>query len=663
MTSPVSSAIVASGGAAGSSPLPATEAFVGCAVPPPGAAPAAVATPAVAAPGSAGLPAAGEGLAKPATRRGGAMPFADALALEWAAALAAGAPDPGGDGAPRDATDAGEADAAADGGPADDPAVASATPATPADPAAGSAMLGAAAMAAPSTAPLPSEPAGEPSHPTETSAPLGAALVTNRPAPATPPAHPEVRPTTPAPTSAPAAPRTASGVGAAGVEDERATAADVAATPTSRTVVVEAGTHVTLELLRVSTRSPRSGTAADIAAAPAEAIESVRAAQDGVEPRERGTEPVGPRIERTPIEVAEPPAHAAAAAPSTARESSVAVDARSGGAAARAAGAAPSGAPPRASESAREPTSPTRLASRGPAQASAPSPSAPPVGAGASSESDPADPDGSPADAAHGAQAAPPSASTKHPEPTGAESARASRAPSASHRDRPAAGRDGGDESLASEGAPHETGTPERDPAEIAIPRRAPTRRAEAGAPAAPAPRSDEAALHDSPAATDAARRSVAGPATPLPERAATDLANANPDPAQGAEHASSLRMTLEPPDGGRLEVRLEVRGESVHASIVTGDDTLRSQLSSGRDDLREHLRQQHLDLGGLDVSTGAGGHGTADRQAERSAMLSDDTASPVTVRPASSARAVLDRSAAVAAGPGGARRALDVTV
>jgi hypothetical protein len=122
--------------------------------------------------------------------------------------------------------------------------------------------------------------------------------------------------------------------------------------------------------------------------------------------------------------------------------------------------------------------------------------------------------------------------------------------------------------------------------------------------------------------------------------------------------------MTLEPPEGGTVEVRLEVRGDSVHAQIVTADGALSSSLSSGRDDLREHLRQQHLALGGLDVSTGGGSsHGSRreSRDAETAAQAGVPVPGPAPLgHAAASARRVLDGPEPIVSG-GAVRRALDV--
>ncbi|MFN7955721.1 MAG: flagellar hook-length control protein FliK [bacterium] len=159
-------------------------------------------------------------------------------------------------------------------------------------------------------------------------------------------------------------------------------------------------------------------------------------------------------------------------------------------------------------------------------------------------------------------------------------------------------------------------------------------------------------------------------PGVTAPERAAPSTApstspeRASPDPAAGeVATPKTLRMTLEPPDGGSVEVRLELRGESVHAHIVTSDPGLGASLDSGRDDLREHFRQQHLELAHLDVSTGGGSQGTftQDPRDDRSPSWRDrDDERAITTTSGASARRVLQPSVRAVGGSEGSR-ALDV--
>lgn len=150
------------------------------------------------------------------------------------------------------------------------------------------------------------------------------------------------------------------------------------------------------------------------------------------------------------------------------------------------------------------------------------------------------------------------------------------------------------------------------------------------------------------------------------PERAAPNTEHATPDLTRtDADPPRTLRMTLEPPEGGSVEVRLEVRGEAVHAHIVTSDAGLGTSLSSGRDDLREHLRQQHLDLAHLDVSSGAGHSGHSSQHDEGGRQPGDaqrDDARTSVTNVGRSARGVLSPSTRSATS-GDGTRTLDVRV
>ncbi len=103
--------------------------------------------------------------------------------------------------------------------------------------------------------------------------------------------------------------------------------------------------------------------------------------------------------------------------------------------------------------------------------------------------------------------------------------------------------------------------------------------------------------------------------------------------------------MTLESPEGGKVSIRLDVHGESVHAQIVAPDESARASLSAGHDDLREHLRQQSLALAQLDVSTGGSSGSGSDQRHARWLSVFDDaprSGTPAAHTPPPTARLVL---------------------
>ncbi|MBK7972601.1 MAG: flagellar hook-length control protein FliK [Deltaproteobacteria bacterium] len=648
MTSLVSPAIVvASGGSAASSPFPGADAFAGAAGGAGGAGGPGAASEAVLGvmPCTGRAGAAVDAAAKPSAKRGAATPFADALALEWAAALATGAvqhanvaASPAGDEKAPDeeAVEATEAEGAI-----------AAVPAPAASPSP-------ASVTAAPVPPLPrpevqSAPAPETRSSTRSSAPLAATVEAGPPLPPPPLPRGERGATTVAPALDPVPPPSAPSAEPSFIEEGRADATESAA-PQARTVEIDSGTHVTFELLRAAAQLPRRDGGFERGTAETAEREPVRSVLDEVElrswPRAAAGRPLS--VDGEPVAAAHALGNAPAAAPAlTPRADAPPVT-------------APTEAPhlglptaPKGADSA------SAAASRPPTVVASP-PATPANAAPAASAEAEAKTPGASAGAAASTNTAP----SEHAGATNADAAHATDASSGNHRRSAATGQ-------AAAGDPSDESPPWRDPESGArdsatAASASPTARRRDDPAARPplASRAGEAALQDAGphAPSDAPR---AAPATAAPdERAAGDAASPHPtDPATGATPPSSLRMTLEPADGPRLEVRLEMRGEAVHASIVTGDDALRTELSSGRDDLRDHLRQQHLELGGFDVSTGTGGHGATERDARDARDgLPFGAQPPPPPRATGPARAVLDGTAP-ATGLEGHRRALDVTV
>lgn len=647
MTSPVSSAIVvASGTSPGASPFPADEPFaVGGAASDGAGADAAL--------GAVGITAAAARLAvgvdgasaKAAAKKGPATPFADALALEWAATLAAGtaaAPAPVAAPATEAASDGGE-DVSADD--LDDALAPAAEPV-----AASPAVAIAAASVLPAVAPA-SRPAGvaEASSTPQPTAALAATADARLPLPPSPPPRGEARAGA---TDVAPPPRAASGEPPPPPVDPTPVpvTTERAAEPPTRAIEVENGTHVTLELLRLSAGAPRPTSGGQAAPTPGPASLGQRDLRD--ELALRGW----PRAGAPPVdEMARALATEEAAAPpaTTALPDTRVAPAATTTATTVAAAPAPVHAEPTITAGTRN----VPLASSADEKATATNPNLTAETAAAS-----AVPSDSATSTPPPTTPAGPSAKRSAAAPTdGAHPLRSSAAPP---RERAAAARPSGGDTDRDAATSRDPGTAEREPRTVPTTRRGAERGAAAETLAASPSRASGVELPDpSPGDRTTPPWEIPSPAAPLAERASPDLASDAADPAQGAPPSSALRMTVEPPDGGRLEVRLEVRGEAVHASIVTGDESVRAQLSSGRDDLREHLRQHQLDLGGLDVSTGTGGHGAGDRQAsDARPTFTDDRPSPPGPRAVPSARGVLDGPPSPV-GRGDGRRTLDLTV
>lgn len=80
---------------------------------------------------------------------------------------------------------------------------------------------------------------------------------------------------------------------------------------------------------------------------------------------------------------------------------------------------------------------------------------------------------------------------------------------------------------------------------------------------------------------------------------------------AQQIEHITqrpkeqSITLQIDPPDWGRLEIRIQVEGSKVHTWLLTEHDFVRRALEQSAQSLREQLAQRGLQLGAFNVGTG----------------------------------------------------------
>ena len=66
-----------------------------------------------------------------------------------------------------------------------------------------------------------------------------------------------------------------------------------------------------------------------------------------------------------------------------------------------------------------------------------------------------------------------------------------------------------------------------------------------------------------------------------------------------------SITLQLDPPDWGRLEIRIQVEGSEVHTWLLTEHEFARRALEQSAQSLREQLAQRGLQLGAFHVGTG----------------------------------------------------------
>lgn len=67
-----------------------------------------------------------------------------------------------------------------------------------------------------------------------------------------------------------------------------------------------------------------------------------------------------------------------------------------------------------------------------------------------------------------------------------------------------------------------------------------------------------------------------------------------------------SITLQLDPPEWGRIEIRVQVEGTEVHTWLTTEHDFARRALEQAAQSLREQLAQRGLQLGAFSVGTGS---------------------------------------------------------
>jgi flagellar hook-length control protein FliK len=68
--------------------------------------------------------------------------------------------------------------------------------------------------------------------------------------------------------------------------------------------------------------------------------------------------------------------------------------------------------------------------------------------------------------------------------------------------------------------------------------------------------------------------------------------------------------MRLDPPDLGRVQIRLVTRGDEVHGQVLVANDAVRQMMESQMPDLRQRLEAAGVNVQRFDVSTDAGSGG-----------------------------------------------------
>jgi flagellar hook-length control protein FliK len=103
------------------------------------------------------------------------------------------------------------------------------------------------------------------------------------------------------------------------------------------------------------------------------------------------------------------------------------------------------------------------------------------------------------------------------------------------------------------------------------------------------------------------------------------------------------FRMRLDPPELGRVHVRLLADGDAVRGQVVVADEAVRQVVESQLPELRQRLEAAGLSVGRFDVSADPGANGRGDPYRDAAAAEPGyDPAAPAsrtTTRTASPAR------------------------
>ena len=77
------------------------------------------------------------------------------------------------------------------------------------------------------------------------------------------------------------------------------------------------------------------------------------------------------------------------------------------------------------------------------------------------------------------------------------------------------------------------------------------------------------------------------------------------------------FRMRLDPPDLGRVQIRLITRGDEVYGQVLVADDAVRRLIESQLPELRQRLEAAGVNIQRFDVATdsGTGGSQSAYRE------------------------------------------------
>lgn len=128
------------------------------------------------------------------------------------------------------------------------------------------------------------------------------------------------------------------------------------------------------------------------------------------------------------------------------------------------------------------------------------------------------------------------------------------------------------------------------------------TRSDTAGA-AAPAPVSAGPQFPTAPAPAETTAR----PASPAVQIADSIVTHAHVAERNGGVE---FQMRLDPPDLGRVQVRLVTRGDEVHGQVLVASEAVRGMIESQLPELRQRLEAAGVNVQQFDVSTGSGAGG-----------------------------------------------------
>ena len=122
------------------------------------------------------------------------------------------------------------------------------------------------------------------------------------------------------------------------------------------------------------------------------------------------------------------------------------------------------------------------------------------------------------------------------------------------------------------------------------------------------------------PALERGAAAATAAPATPAAQVAEAVVVHSRVLERDGAVE---FHMRLDPPDLGRVQIRLVTRGGEVHGQVLVADDAVRHLIESQLPELRQRLEAAGVNIQRFDVATdsGSGGNQNAYREFAGSAF------------------------------------------